>query len=464
LLCFTGDNLAKLKIGASATISVGVHKGELVEVDHLVPKSLVPALAKDFANLRFVPKSVNRTKSDLIRWPVLQAVKIFVRHGLISETAVNPVQNLAENRMSVRSAKAILPGHTSHLASLPVLANFAAGATDPRLIISRMGQLIDRIRDWEPRADSAVTFAELTQRHTSEHATRTNSLLRHAQSRVRDDSDSAKILEAELEKWFQRGKIDMLRAGVCEQNALTACKRARQATQTWKHELHLANVWQGRAEYRENMARQEVERAEDALNRAQNALSRAEEQLEKARNQTKVVGRDSEGKAIREPIDTTPFEERVAEAQERLERCEERLERAQDELGRATAEREAAEARVNSCTHAVSLADQAEAAAAASLTSAKNGIAAVERASEEHIRATHFVRQVTDSLSNLQQAVLSMAKRITAASGHESDARSSLLTCQRHHASARFDSTKGCMEISWRMDQLSAFDRHITEF
>ncbi len=462
--CYTAENLVQLRKGRAAVITRGAHIGQTMEVDHIVPKSLVPSLAKDFANLRFTPFEVNRTKSDTIRAQQLRAVKIFVREGLIPESAVARIEPLAEQNLSVRDARSILPGNTAHLATLPYTRSFAADAIDPRLILSRMDELRERICEWEPRADSAVSAAELMQRQTAEHVTRTGSLLRQAQTRQQDDADLVRRLETELANWHTRGEADMARAGLCVNNAHDKSRRARQAIQRWKHELHLAHVWQNRAEYRENRARNEVERAEESLNRAKEVLSRAEDALERARDRTKVVGRDSDGRQIREPIDTTPFENKVAAAQERVDRCDERLDRANEELGLARAEHEAAEARVGSCTQAVAVANDADVAATAALKFAQNAVSAIERASEEHTRATHFIEEARESLKHGQRAILAMDKRVEVAVTHESEGSECLLSLQKNHSLARLHSTRGCMEMSHRMEQLQAFDRAISEF
>ncbi len=459
--CYTLENLDLLRNGNSATIILGPYVGQKVEVDHVVPKSLIPALAKDFANLRFEPFRINRMKWDRIRHSELRAIRIFAACGLVPSSAVEMVRELADEGLSVRTARSKMPGHAAHLATLPPSAGFGSGATDPQMILARVAQLIERVRDWEPRADSALFTAALIQRHTAEHVARTEALLRQAQSRAEDDVAAARGLEAELSNWFSLGAKNMERAKQCVGYATSVGNRARQASQRWKREVNFANSWQRRAQAWEQNANYEVVRAEEALRRAESALSHAKEALERARNRTRRTGRDSDGKPIYEPIDTTKFENAVSNARERVERCEARLEKANDELQRATAAREAAEARLAACTHAVKLARDAEDAASAALKFARNAMAAVDRASEEHGRADYLTNQARNAASNADQFVIEMAKRSAVAAAHECDAVNALRTGQYHHAAARQQTTLGCMEISWRLEQLRAFDAKI---
>ncbi len=460
--CFSDENLPQLRRGNSATITKGTYTGQKMEVDHVVPKSLMPTLAKDFANLCYQPHRINREKSDAVARAQLRTVKIFARHGIVPYSTIERMQQL--QGLSVRAARVFMPGAVAHLKSVPPLLGFGAGGTDPRIIIASVRQLIDRIGDWEPRADSALSTADLMQRHTAEHLKRTQALLGQAHARAEEDATAARRLETELANMHSRGASEMSRAEKSMDNANGMSRRARQTSQHWKREENFAGAWQRRAQYRENKARNEVERAEEALGRAQSALAHAETQLERARERTRVVGRDSDGKAIREPIDTTPYENKVAAAQERVERCEERLGRANDELDKATTERQASEARVDACNQAVKLANDAETASASALQSAHIAMSAVERASEEHARARYFTELAGKAARRAQAAVATIAKHTAAAATFESNAVTSMHAAQTHHASSRQRSTLGCMEMSWRMEQLRAFDRPINEF
>ena len=460
--CLSDENLPMLKRGNSAFITKRRYRGQRMDVDHVVPKALMPTLANEFANLCFQPFEINNNKSDTVARAQLRAVKIFARHGIVPPSTVQRMQQLLG--LSGRAAKAARPGAVAHLKSVPPSFGFAAGATDPRIIIVQVGKLIERILDWEPRADTALASAAFIQSQTAEHLKRTQALLGHAKSGAEADETAARRLETELANMHSHGAKEMLRAERSADSANEMSGRARQTSQHWRRESNFAAAWQRRAGYRENKARNQVERAEQALDRAQNALSHAETQLERARDRTKVVGRDNDGMAIREPIDTTPYENKVAAAQERVEGCEERLRRANDELDAATKEREASEARIRACNEAVKLGTEAEDAAASALQSAQIAMSAVERASEEHARARRLTELAVTAAGRAQTAVAILAKHTAAATTAESNAATRLDAAQNHHAASRQRSTLGCLEMSWRMEQLRAFDRPIDEF
>ena len=459
--CVTPENLLQLKMGYSATITTGRYKGQKMEVDHVVPKALMPSLAKDFANLCFQPHRINRSKSDFVARAQLRAVKVFARNGLVPLSTVQRMIALVDGELSARAARIVMPGTSAHLESAPSFARFGLGATDPRVILARVWQLIDRISDWEPRADSALDVAENVQCQTAEHLARSQALLNQVESRGQEDATAVRRLETELANWQSRGESELIRAGKCVDLANATSNRVRQSRQHWKREVSFAEAWTRKAIYLENKASNEVERAEEALDRARTALTHAEDQLSRARERTRVVGRDSDGKPIREPIDTTPYEKKVEAAQERVARCEERLERANDELRRAIAEREAAEARVYACTRAVRLTSDAEISAMNAVHAAQIAMAAVDRASEEHVRASTLTDQARKALCDEEASANSMAHHNADATAFEADAVTYLKTAVDHHASSRQKSSLGCMEISWRMEHLHSFDRPI---
>ena len=462
--CCTFENLLKLRSGKSATITAGRHAGYQLEVDHIVPKSLIPALAKDFANLSFQPYRINRTKSDQVGHAQLRAVKIFARNGLVPTTTVERVKALVEHGLSVRAARLVLPGTVAHLSAVPSSLGFATGAADPRVIIASAGQLTERIADWEPRADSALSTADLIQRQTAEHLTRMQALLSQAQARAEEDVNAARRLEAELANMRSLCENNMSRVVECIDNAGTACNHAREVLGRWQHQLSLAEEWLINAKKREQQAEHEVKSARNALSHAEDELRDAESELESAKERTEPAGKDRDGKTIYEPIDTTSYERAVDEAQREVDRCEEEVERAVEELEQAEAEREAAEARVNVCTQAVTVAHEAGAAAGNALESASCAKATAERAMEENARATHLAEQAGQTARRAQAAVAVFAKHTSAATTFEADAATNLQAAQNHHSSSRQRSTLGSMEMSWRVEQLRAFDRPINEF
>ncbi len=62
--CLTEDNLAKLRRGRAPTITRGPYTGEQAEVDHIVPVSKASRFENWIGNLEFMPRTLNRRKSD----------------------------------------------------------------------------------------------------------------------------------------------------------------------------------------------------------------------------------------------------------------------------------------------------------------------------------------------------------------------------------------------------------------
>jgi hypothetical protein len=457
--CDTEGNLKLLRHGGAATITRGRHAGEKLEVDHIVPKELVPALAKAFPNLSYQARSVNRSKSDRLSTHQVTAMEIFARNGLVPASSVLHLRALVDAKLTGRTARAALPGSVVHLQSLPSSTYAGGQAINPELLLVRIGELIDRIRDWEPRGDAVIATAELVQRQTGEHLSRTNALLSQIRSRGQDDIELAQRLQNELSNWLTSCQTSLSNARQAVNSAQNTRQLASQTFQHWQQERNAARQWLQRARHRENRAQAEVDRAEAALSRAQNALSTAEDALERARQRTKVVGRDSDGKPIREPIDTTPYENRVAEAEEKVSRCQRRLDEAQDELRVATTEREAAEERVAACERAIQIAQQAQQIAGQGLQRAHVGVDAVNRATEEHKHAESIAAKVKLEIGSSVEGTQKMERHVTAGATAEREAATNLQSAQNNHAEARRRSSMATMEIAWRADELRAFDR-----
>ena len=62
----TKENLELLRHGKAPIITKGKYKGEKAHVDHILPVSKYPELENSMANLRWLPESLNRKKSDEI--------------------------------------------------------------------------------------------------------------------------------------------------------------------------------------------------------------------------------------------------------------------------------------------------------------------------------------------------------------------------------------------------------------
>ncbi len=60
--CLDDEGMAKMRRGQCPTVRNGPYAGDLLTVDHIVPRSLVPELDNVLANLELMPGRLNRTK------------------------------------------------------------------------------------------------------------------------------------------------------------------------------------------------------------------------------------------------------------------------------------------------------------------------------------------------------------------------------------------------------------------
>ena len=62
----TPEDLAELKKGRSPTVRTGPSTGDIVSVDHIIPRAIVPELDNVIANLELMPLRANQSKGDSI--------------------------------------------------------------------------------------------------------------------------------------------------------------------------------------------------------------------------------------------------------------------------------------------------------------------------------------------------------------------------------------------------------------
>lgn len=89
--CMDAENLALLRRGLAPVINKGPYKGQVAEVDHIVPKAVCPEVENEIANLELLPASLNRSKSDKIGPRQRDMAKKFFEAGLISEKSYKKV-------------------------------------------------------------------------------------------------------------------------------------------------------------------------------------------------------------------------------------------------------------------------------------------------------------------------------------------------------------------------------------
>lgn len=93
--CFTEEGMAKLRTGATPTITKGEHAGDSVALDHILPRAVVPELAAKFFNLEAIPSKLNLAKSDHISKREVEIAKRWKQDGLLSEDGLKAVEMAA---------------------------------------------------------------------------------------------------------------------------------------------------------------------------------------------------------------------------------------------------------------------------------------------------------------------------------------------------------------------------------
>ena len=66
LRCFDEAGMIKLRKGNAPTITKGPYPGEIVNGDHIIPRSVCPELDNAFYNLEMMPLTLNQRKSAKI--------------------------------------------------------------------------------------------------------------------------------------------------------------------------------------------------------------------------------------------------------------------------------------------------------------------------------------------------------------------------------------------------------------
>ena len=66
LRCFDEAGMIKLRKGNAPTITKGPYTGEIVNGDHIIPRSVCPELDNAFYNLEMMPLTLNQRRSAKI--------------------------------------------------------------------------------------------------------------------------------------------------------------------------------------------------------------------------------------------------------------------------------------------------------------------------------------------------------------------------------------------------------------
>jgi hypothetical protein len=94
----TPENQSCLRSGKAATITQGPYRGNLAEVDHIVPVSLVPEVGNELANLELMPAPLNRQKSARVGPRQLAHAEAMEAAGLLKSGTLPRVRSVAKPR------------------------------------------------------------------------------------------------------------------------------------------------------------------------------------------------------------------------------------------------------------------------------------------------------------------------------------------------------------------------------
>jgi len=81
----TPADLDDIKHGKTATVRKGPYAGEVLSVDHIIPRAVAPELDNVIANLELMPLSVNQKKNDKVGDRQISLAKALHDVGLLSD-------------------------------------------------------------------------------------------------------------------------------------------------------------------------------------------------------------------------------------------------------------------------------------------------------------------------------------------------------------------------------------------
>jgi hypothetical protein len=87
----TPEDLDDMRRGRTATVRKGPYAGEILSVDHIIPRAIAPELDNVIANLELMPLSVNQKKNDKIGDRQISLAKAFHDAGLLSDAGFRRV-------------------------------------------------------------------------------------------------------------------------------------------------------------------------------------------------------------------------------------------------------------------------------------------------------------------------------------------------------------------------------------
>ncbi len=87
----TPEDLADMRRGRTADVRRGPYAGEVISVDHIIPRSVAPELENVIANLELMPLTLNLRKGDKVSDRQTALAKQLHKAGLLSDEAFRRV-------------------------------------------------------------------------------------------------------------------------------------------------------------------------------------------------------------------------------------------------------------------------------------------------------------------------------------------------------------------------------------
>jgi hypothetical protein len=87
----TPQDIDDMSKGKTGDVRNGPYTGQLLSVDHIIPRSVVPELDNVIANLELMPLSMNMSKNDKVTARQIDVAKKFHAAGLLSEAGLQRV-------------------------------------------------------------------------------------------------------------------------------------------------------------------------------------------------------------------------------------------------------------------------------------------------------------------------------------------------------------------------------------
>ena len=94
--CLGDAGMAALRAGKAPVVTRGPYFGGVVEVDHIIPRAVVPELDDRLYNLEFMPSKLNREKSANIGVRQRQLAEKWNKAGLLSDAGFRAVMAVAK--------------------------------------------------------------------------------------------------------------------------------------------------------------------------------------------------------------------------------------------------------------------------------------------------------------------------------------------------------------------------------